>query len=232
MGGTVTSSADRYLVGAIRKEPSMLIRPRGIARGGASLALVALVATGCGGSGSGSPGTPAAQTRASSPASAASAGMPAGSGVASAGAPGSTTGHLGDTLAFTSLGGDEIDVTLVKITDPATVTDPTNAAVDGTRWVGVEMTIVDHEADPTTDSAAADGTASDGNRYGSNTSYHIGGFAGCTPTAGLNQALAPGQSDTFCSGFMVPTGVTVTSVGYSVTGVDIGAPDDLVWTVP
>ena len=102
---------------------------------------------------------------------------PAGTGVA-----GRTTGHLGDTLVYTDLAGDEIDVTLIKLTDPASPTDANNAAVAGTRWVGLEMTIDNHEVAPSDDSVQADGMGSDGQRYGFNTSYHIGGFAGCTAT--------------------------------------------------
>jgi hypothetical protein len=40
------------------------------------------------------------------------------------------------------------------------------------------------------------------------------------------------EPETFCAGFAVATGIAVASVGYSFVGVDIGAPDDLVWTVP
>jgi hypothetical protein len=146
-----------------------------------------------------------------------------------AGSTGAATGHLGDTLTYTDLAGDQIDVTLVKLTDPATPSDANNAAAAGTRWVGLEMTIDNHEVAPSDDSVQADGTGSDGQRYGFNTSYHIGGFAGCTATV---DSASAGDTATFCAGFMVPTGVTIVSVGYSVAGADIGAPDDLTWMVP
>jgi len=121
-------------------------------------------------------------------------------------------------------------VTLVNITDPATAPDAPPA---GDRWVAVEMTIVDHGGDASNfDSVRADGRGSDGVRYGAygarDAGYHVTTFTGCTPSSGYT----PGQPETFCAGFAVPTGVTVASVGYSVVGVDIGAPDDLVWTVP
>ena len=45
------------------------------------------------------------------------------------------------------LGGDKADVTLVKVVDPATVTDANNAAPAGARWVGLEITTVDHSSD-------------------------------------------------------------------------------------
>ena len=44
------------------------------------------------------------------------------------------------------LGGDKADLTLVKVADPATLVevDVDSAAPAGTRWVGLEMTSVDH----------------------------------------------------------------------------------------
>ncbi len=90
------------------------------------------------------------------------------------------------------------------------------------------MTIHDHEDDPESDSHAVDGAGSDGQRAGANSSYRLYGFDGCTPSA----QSAAGQPVTYCTGFLVPDGVVVSSIGYSVTGVDIGAPDDLVWSLP
>ncbi len=180
--------------------------------------LVASFAAACGGAAMDSPGVGGGPTLAS-----------AGASQAGAASKAATTGHLGDTLTYTDLGGDQIDVTLVKLTDAATPADANNAAVAGSRWVGLEMTIDNHQIAPSDDSVQADGTGSDGQRYGFNTSYHIGGFAGCTATV---ESAADGQTATFCAGFMVPTGVSVTSVGYSVAGADIGAPDDLTWMVP
>ena len=132
----------------------------------------------------------------------------------------------GDTLTWHSSGGDQVDVTIIKVTDPATTAD---ASVEGNRWVGVELTILDHEGDASNfDSAKVDGMGSDGLRHGANDSRHPSGFSGCTPSTGYT----PGQPETVCTGFLVPTGVTVASIGYGVEGVDIGGPDDLVWTVP
>jgi hypothetical protein len=146
--------------------------------------------------------------------------------MASAGASAVTTGHVGDTLTWVSIGGNHVDVTVVKITDPATTPASTPA---GDRWVGVQLTINDHEGDADNfDSPAVDGMGSDGARYGANTSYHMSSFTGCTP----DTAYTPGHAETFCTGFALPTGVTPTSVGYSVVGVDGGAPDDLTWAVP
>lgn len=139
-----------------------------------------------------------------------------------------STGHLGDTLTYRDIAGTAFDVTLLKVVDPATVPS-TNAASAGSRWVGLVITIDDHGGPPDADSQAADGTGSDGQRYGFNTSYHIGTFSECSPTVA---SAGAGQTATFCAGFMVPTGVTVVSVGYSVAGADIGSPDTLTWSVP
>ena len=139
-----------------------------------------------------------------------------------------STGHLGDTLTYRDIAGTAFDVTLVKVVDPASVSS-TNAASVGSRWVGLVMTIDDHGGPPDADSQAADGTGSDGQRYGFNTSYHIGTFSECSPTVA---SVGAGQTGTFCAGFMVPTGVTVVSVGYSVAGADVGSPDNLTWSVP
>jgi hypothetical protein len=99
----------------------------------------------------------------------------------------------------------------------------------GDHWVGVTWTIDDHEGDASNfDSQAVDGTGSDGVRHGANTSYHIGSFDGCKAAT----EYTAGTPETFCSGFAVPDGVTVASLGYSVVGVDAGAADDLTWTVP
>jgi hypothetical protein len=137
-----------------------------------------------------------------------------------------TTGHVGDTLTWVSIGGNDVDVTVVKVTDPAT--SPASMPA-GDRWVGVQLTIDDHGGDARNfDSQAVDGMGSDGTRYGANTSYHISSFDGCTAAT----QYTAGTPETFCTGFLLPTGVTVASVGYSVVGVDIGAPDDLTWTVP
>jgi hypothetical protein len=202
-------------------------------RCGVALILATSVAA-CGGaadspvSGQGPTLAPVAATPAG-PGETGAIGATTGATTGATGATGATTGHLGDTLTYTDLAGDQIDVTLVRLTDPASPTDANNAAVAGSRWVGLQMTIDNHEIAPSDDSVQADGTGSDGQRYGFNTSYHIGGFDGCTATVA---SAAAGQTATFCAGFMVPTGVTVVGVGYSVAGADIGAPDDLTWIVP
>ncbi len=201
--------------------------PSRAAGGGLAALLIAFAIAGCAGGAT----APDAATSppgggTSSPGDAGSPTLPGGQVTASAAASGTTTGLVGDTLTWHSIGGDQVDVTIIKVTDPATTP---NAPVDGNRWVGVEMTILDHEGDARNfDSVAVDGMGSDGQRHGASTSYHLSVFSGCTASTGYT----PGQPETVCTGFLVPTGVTVASIGYGVEGVDIGGPDDLVWTVP
>ena len=182
-----------------------------------AVSLITVAAACGGGTGAPSTGEPTASPM-GSPGAAASPAGPAGS-VA-------TTGHIGDTLTWVSTGGNHVDVTVVKLTDPAT--SPASMP-SGDRWVGVELTIDDHEGDASNfDSVAVDGKGPDGTRYGANTSYRMGSFTGCTPAT----TYTAGTPETFCTGFLVPVGVKVASVGYSVVGVDAGAPDDLTWAVP
>lgn len=199
-------------------------------QGAAALAVASSIVAACSSApaattAAGVDGVPAGQSE-TAPAVSPGTSMTASAGAT--GATGTTTGHVGDTLTFSNLG-DQIDVTLVALIDPATVASPSSAAPAGSRWVGLKMTINDHETAPNTDSIAADGVGSDGQRYGFNTAYSIGAFNECTPT--VNDAAA-GQTATFCTGFMVPTNVAVTSVGYSVAGADYGADDNVTWKVP
>ena len=63
-----------------------------------------------------------------------------------------------------------------------------------------------------------DAVGSDGQTYGFNTSYHLGAFTGCTGTSNPT----PTGPITFCAGVGFPPGVTVSKVGYSIEGVDVG----------
>jgi hypothetical protein len=191
------------------------------ARGGLATLLIAFATAGCAGAATSAPGGGL-----SSPVGDAGSPTVPGGQVASSAASGPTTGHIGQTLTWFSGGGNQVDVTIVKIIDPASASDTPPA---DNRWVGVEMTILDHQGDASNfDSAKVDGMGSDGHRHGANDSRHPSRFPGCTPSTGYT----PGQPETVCTGFALPTGVTVASIGYGVVGVDIGGPDDLVWTVP
>jgi hypothetical protein len=143
---------------------------------------------------------------------------------------GATTGHVGDTLTHPdeNLASDVATVTLVKVIDPAGPNSASNVADTGHRWVGLEMTFADNGDNASNASVEALATGSDGKEYAINADIE-GSFAGCTATL---SDLEPNQKATFCPGFMLPTGVTITKVGYSLRGSAVGTPSELTWTVP
>jgi hypothetical protein len=142
---------------------------------------------------------------------------------------GAKTGHLGDTLGVTDEAGDTATVTFVKMIDPATSTSAASPTPDaGNRWVAFQATIVDNGENAGSDSADALATGSDGRQYSINSNI-AGQVSECTQNT---SDAKPNQSATFCPGFMIPTGVTITQVGYSVAGSDIGAPSSLTWSIP
>ena len=154
--------------------------------------------------------------------------LPSGLQSTPSGAPGPTSGNLGDTLTMVDAGEDVAHVTLVKVFDPASGFDPNTTPPDGTRWVGFEGTIVIDGSRAGEDSTSVDVIGSDGQTYGADTSYHLSVFDGCTAT-GID--VASGQTQTFCAGVGLPPGVTVAKVGYSTEGVDGNVPAKLFWTV-
>jgi hypothetical protein len=212
----------------------MFNRSSKAARGALALAVLSVVAVACSGSSSSSP-TGGGGLGASQP-PAAIAGTP-GSAPAAAGSAGVVTGHVGDTLTVTMLGGDTADVTLVKVVDPATVTDANNAAPAGARWVGLEITTVDHSSGASGDQVLVDGIGSDGQPLTTDavfqgSSHEIGAFTECTS---MGSFMETDQANTICPAFLVPTGVTLTSVGVRVGGAEIAettAVDQATWMVP
>jgi hypothetical protein len=136
--------------------------------------------------------------------------------------------HLGDTSSVTDLGGDTATVTFVRMIDPATSTGAANKPDPGDRWVGFEATIADSGENAGNNSNGAAATGSDGKKYTSNADIS-GEVTGCTQNTDGAQA---NQKATFCPGFLVPNGVTLTEVGYSTAGSDVGAPATLTWAIP
>jgi hypothetical protein len=211
----------------------MFNRSSRTARGALALAVLSIVAVACS---SGSANSPAnGGDLGTSVPLGATAGAP-GSAPAAAGSGGVVTGHVGDKLTVIMLSGDKADLTLVKVADPATVTDATDAAPAGARWVGLEVTAVDHSPVAAQEQVLVDGIASDGTilttdaKFGG-FSHEIGAFAECT-WAG---SIGPDKSYTMCPAFLLPTGVTLKSVGAKVGGAEIGettAVDQAIWMVP
>ena len=197
---------------------------------GAAL-ILAIFVSACGGAASSAPagdqGTP--------PTGATQA--PGAGGTAAPGGSAQTTGHVGDKLSVTMLGGDKADVTLVKVFDPATPTDPNNAAPSGARWVGLEIVAVDHATDAGGHQVLVDGVGSDGKPITTDgvfkgTAYEVGDFNGCSSASTF---MDTDQPNTTCPAFLVPSGVTLVSVGVQVGGAEIGGPssvDQASWMVP
>jgi hypothetical protein len=145
------------------------------------------------------------------------------------------TGHLGDKLTFTNFANDPVDATLVKIYDPATPNDTSQAPLSpATHWVGFEV-IVNDQADYQTDSGGFDAVTSAGSTVTTTDTYQnatvvLGdGFKGCTQTDGDPGTVTP---YTYCGAFPVPDGQTLVKVGLNVTGAPLVKTDQATWTVP
>lgn len=142
-----------------------------------------------------------------------------------------TTGHLGTALGLMDGNGNNLAVTLVKVFDPASVTADSKAAAAAanSRWFGVELSVVDLDAATAGQTLRVDGVGSDGSRLDPTaTAYGIGPFAECTSSTG---DPSMGQPSTWCGGFMVPVGVSVTKVGYTAAA-SSGQADQVTWTLP
>ena len=205
-----------------------------------SLALVALAAAACGGGGSTTPAGGSTGSVAPGVSQPPALVPNASSSSSGAGASGPATGHVGDTLTFAELGGDKVEATLVKVIDPATPTDASDAAPAGTRFIGLETTIVDHSPAIAEQSDQIDGVSSDGKPLTLDNVYEgpthvMKTFAGCTPSSDGLMDQQAGQPWTSCDAFLVPSGVTLTSVGIRVGGAEIyetTATDQATWAVP
>ena len=205
------------------------IRTRGTV---VALALLALGAGACGSSSAKSASSqPATQTTA---AGSQSGGSPStsGAGGATTTTPGAVraTGHVGDTLKDPDqyVPSDVASVTLVKVFDPATPVDASNVPTPGNRWVGLEMTISDNGANASNAGEVARIFGSDGKNYDSGAGIDES-FTECTSTM---HDLQPNQKATFCPGFLLPNGVTITKVGYRTRGSEASQPSEITWTVP
>ena len=212
----------------------MFNRSSHAARGALALAVLSIVAVACSGASSNSPAG-GGDVGTSVPLGA-TAGVP-GSTPAPAGSPGVVTGHVGDKLTVIMLGGNKAELTLVKVVDPATVVHPdVDNSPAGARWVGLEVTAVDHSPFAAQEQVLVDGIGSDGNTLTTlamfkGFSHEIGAFAECTWAGSID----PDKSYTMCPAFLLPTGVTLKSVGAKVGGAEIFEPtatDQAMWMVP
>ena len=117
--------------------------------------------------------------------------------------------HVGDTLALSDGNGNKMNVTLVKIIDPAQGADQYTTPDTRKRFVGIELQL-----------AGTKGTLSgdvntEVSAVGSNNQTYTPDFdsiAGCTNFNDGAYTLTAGQSSTGCVTLQVPTGVTIVQV--------------------
>jgi hypothetical protein len=149
-------------------------------------------------------------------------------------ASGTVTGHVGDKLTFSDYGDDPIDVTLVKVFDPAVSTDTSAESPPGAHWFGAEVVIDTHSAIGA-DAEVIDATASDGTTLTTDddykgTAYPLENFQGCT------EVINDEPSGTYCVAFVVPNGQTITKIGAKVGGAEIYETlvptDQASWAIP
>ncbi len=193
------------------------------------LAALALGATACGSSSKGASTTPSTSAPAAIGAGSVTT-VDSGAATTTTAAAATSTGHVGDTLTHPDqfLASDVETVALVKVIDPVTPKVASNTPDTGKRWIGLDMTFSDSGDNVNNRSVEALATGSDGTEYTINADIE-GAFTECTPTTG---DVAVNHKVTFCPGFLVPTGVTITKVGYSLRGSSSGTPSELTWTVP
>ncbi len=195
-----------------------------------SVATLTVVLAACGGAGATSGGgQPTGGAGPSLPSDGTGSTAPASSGT------GPVTGHVGDKLTFAKLGGDPVDAALVKVFDPATPNDASEAPLpSGSHWVGVEVTVDNHvdyqEESSTFDAVTSTGSPASDSAGGAT----IGdGFAGCSQTPGDSQDV---ETYTFCVAFAVPDGQTLATVGIRTGGAELSlgqvTADQATWTVP
>lgn len=203
------------------------IRTRGSV---ATLALVMLGATACGSSSPKSASTtqpPTSTVAAGSDSANATATTVSGDATTTTAAAGNKTGHVGDTLTDPDqyVPADVATVTLVKVIDPATPVDPLDVAAAGTRWVGLEMTIVDNGDNARVATNTVRVTLSNGKHD----SAFDHPFTECTSTF---HDLQTNQKATFCPGYLVPNGAKITTVGWTTRNLSDSVPAEITWTVP
>ena len=152
--------------------------------------------------------TPVASSPSSSAPAAAHSAKPA-----AAKAPAPSTGKVGGTFHASDSSSD-INVTLVKIIDPAQGADQFTTPDVGKRFVGAVFTIKANAAYDDDANSDATITGSDGQTY----SADFSDIAGYTNFNSGEVKLAAGESSTGVVVFQVPNGVTIANVKYDVSG--------------
>jgi hypothetical protein len=143
----------------------------------------------------------------------------------SGGASTSTTAAVAHTGGTITLKGQDkiVDVTLVKVIDPAQGASEFATPDSGKRFVGAEFQIKNTGTGTFDDDANNDASVigSDNQTY----TADMNDIAGCTNFNSGSVTLAPGESATGCVNFQVPSGVTVVKVRFAANmglGADTG----------
>jgi hypothetical protein len=157
-------------------------------------------------------GTTSATPVASSPSSSAPAAAHSAKPAATK-TPAPSTGKVGDTFHASDSSSD-INVTLVKIIDPAQGADQYTTPDAHKHFVGAVFTIKANAAYSDDANNAATITGSDGQTY----SADFSDIAGYTNFNSGTVKLAAGESSTGVVVFQVPDGVTIANVKYDVSG--------------
>jgi hypothetical protein len=133
---------------------------------------------------------------------------------------GPAIGHVGDKLTFAKYGGDLVNATLLKIFDPATPKDPTEAPLPSkTHWVGAQV-LVNNPIDYSGEGSSFDAETSARKAVTTTDTYEGGGYVlgdgfGCTQTDGNPQDTA---QYTYCVAFPVPDRQTLAGLGIRTGG--------------
>jgi hypothetical protein len=186
---------------------------------GAALAVLALAFAACGGTTE--VDKPAASTApAAAPTTVATTPPPAAASATSPPTTAATSGsaHVGATLSLTGEGGDQANVTLSQVIDPATGTDgpPTddNGNPENDVYVETVLNITNTGSGSYQDDANSDATliGSDGQSY----SPDFDDVAECTNFSSGSYQLGPGESANGCVVFVLPDGVSPTKFQYGL----------------
>jgi Domain of unknown function (DUF4352)/Short C-terminal domain len=128
--------------------------------------------------------------------------------------PSGQTAHVGATLNINDQVGDDIDVTVVKVEDPATdASGGFNQIPAGDNLVAVVITVKNEAASAESDDADTDSTLIGANGQDYTTQFDT--VKGCTDFSNGQYNLGPGESQTGCVSFEVPKTNAPTKFQYS-----------------
>lgn len=121
--------------------------------------------------------------------------------------------HTGATISLKGQNNKTIDVTLLKIIDPAQGANEFATPDSGKRFVGAQFQVKNTGTETFNDDANNDASAqgSDNQSY----SADMNDIAGCTNFNQGEFTLSPGSAVTGCVVFQLPTGVSVSKVQFA-----------------